>query len=47
LKLLFDQNLSRKLVNRLADMHPDASHVQFHDLTDADDSAILDCLELY
>lgn len=40
MKLLFDQNLSRKLVNRLADMHPDASHVQFHDLTDADDSVI-------
>jgi len=40
LKLLFDQNLSRKLVNRLADLFPDASHVQFHNLTDADDSEI-------
>ncbi|HEY9851502.1 MAG TPA: DUF5615 family PIN-like protein [Leptolyngbyaceae cyanobacterium] len=40
MKLLFDQNLSRKLVNRLADIFPDASHVQFHGLTDADDSEI-------
>jgi predicted nuclease of predicted toxin-antitoxin system len=40
LKLLFDQNLSRKLVTRLADIFPDASHVQFHDLTEADDSEI-------
>jgi len=40
LKLLFDQNLSRKLVTRLADIFPDASHVQFHGLTDADDSKI-------
>jgi predicted nuclease of predicted toxin-antitoxin system len=40
LKLLFDQNLSRKLVNRLADIFPDASHVQFHKLTDADDTEI-------
>lgn len=40
MKLLFDQNLSRKLVNRLADIFPDASHVQFHELTDADDSEI-------
>ncbi len=40
MKLLFDQNLSRKLVTRLADIFPDASHVQFHALTDADDSEI-------
>lgn len=40
MKLLFDQNLSRKLANRLADIFPDASHVQFHALTDADDSEI-------
>ena len=40
MKLLFDQNLSRKLVTRLADIFPDASHVQFHGLTDADDSKI-------
>ncbi len=40
MKLLFDQNLSRKLVNRLADLFPDSSHVQFHNLTEADDSEI-------
>jgi predicted nuclease of predicted toxin-antitoxin system len=40
LKLLFDQNLSRKLVNRLAGIFPDSSHVQFHSLTEADDSEI-------
>ncbi|WP_348535441.1 DUF5615 family PIN-like protein [Komarekiella delphini-convector] len=32
MKLLFDQNLSRKLVTRLADIFPNASHVQFHEL---------------
>ena len=40
MKLLFDQNLSRKLINRLADIFPSASHVQFHELTEADDSEI-------
>ncbi len=40
MRLLFDQNLSRKLVNRLADIFPNASHVQFHGLTEADDSEI-------
>jgi predicted nuclease of predicted toxin-antitoxin system len=28
MKLLFDQNLSPKLVRRLADLFPDSSHVQ-------------------
>lgn len=40
MKLLFDQNLSRKLVNRLGEIFPDVSHVQFHGLTDADDGEI-------
>jgi predicted nuclease of predicted toxin-antitoxin system len=40
LKLLFDQNLSRKLVVRLADLFPGSSHVQFHDLTEAEDNEI-------
>lgn len=40
MKLLFDQNLSRKLVTRLADIFPNASHVQFHELTEASDSEI-------
>jgi predicted nuclease of predicted toxin-antitoxin system len=40
LKLLFDQNLSRKLVTRLADIFPNASHVQFHSMPEADDAEI-------
>jgi len=40
MKLLFDQNLSRKLVTRLADIFPKSSHVQFHNLTEIDDSEI-------
>jgi predicted nuclease of predicted toxin-antitoxin system len=37
MKLLFDHHLSRKLVMRLADLYPDASHVAFHKLDAADD----------
>ncbi|MGB3204792.1 MAG: DUF5615 family PIN-like protein [Crinalium sp.] len=40
MKLLFDQNLSRKLVSRLADIFPNASHVQFHDLAQKTDTEI-------
>jgi len=40
LKLLLDQNLSRKLVNRLADIFPDLSHVQLHELAERDDREI-------
>jgi predicted nuclease of predicted toxin-antitoxin system len=40
LKLLFDQNLSRKLVTRLADIFPDSSHVQFHGLVEKTDTEI-------
>ena len=40
MKLLFDQNLSRKLVNRLADIFPDASHVHFHGFSEASDHEI-------
>ncbi len=39
-KLLFDQNLSRKLVHRLTDVFPNSSHVQFHDMPEADDAEI-------
>jgi predicted nuclease of predicted toxin-antitoxin system len=31
-KLLFDENLSRKLVARLADLYPGSAHVADHDL---------------
>jgi predicted nuclease of predicted toxin-antitoxin system len=40
LKLLFDQNLSRKLATRLADIFPDSSHVQFHELQEKTDTEI-------
>ena len=40
MKLLFDQNLSRKLVSRLSDLFPDSSHIQFHQLAEADDNEI-------
>jgi predicted nuclease of predicted toxin-antitoxin system len=40
LKLLFDQNLSRKLVTGLADIFPSASHVQFHGLEAKTDTEI-------
>jgi predicted nuclease of predicted toxin-antitoxin system len=40
MKLLFDQNLSPKLVNRLADLFPGSSHVQSAALDCADDDLI-------
>lgn len=40
MKLLFDQNLSRKLAVRLADFFPDSSHVQFHGLAERTDADI-------
>ena len=40
MKLLFDQNLSRKLVTRLTDIFPDSSHVQFHELAEKTDTEI-------
>ncbi|MBD2189057.1 DUF5615 family PIN-like protein [Pseudanabaena mucicola] len=38
MRLLFDQNLSRKLVGKLVDLFPNCSHVQFHDLADKTDT---------
>ena len=40
MRLLFDQNLSRKLVTRLADIFPEASHVQFDGLAEKTDTEI-------
>ena len=40
MRLLLDQNLSRKLVSRLSDLFPDSSHIQFHQLAEADDSEV-------
>ncbi|OUC15280.1 MAG: hypothetical protein B0A82_07985 [Alkalinema sp. CACIAM 70d] len=47
MKLLFDQNLSRKLVSRLGDLFPGSSHVQFHDLSEVDDSQIWEFARAY
>ncbi|NJO66176.1 MAG: DUF5615 family PIN-like protein [Leptolyngbyaceae cyanobacterium RM1_405_57] len=40
MKLLFDQNLSPRLVNRLADLYPNSQHVSFIGLDQADDHAL-------
>lgn len=37
MKVLFDHHLSRKLVGRLQDVFPNASHVVVHGLDQADD----------
>lgn len=46
MRLLFDQNLSRKLVGRLADVFSDCSHVQFHDLAGKTDTEIWEFAKL-
>jgi predicted nuclease of predicted toxin-antitoxin system len=43
MKLLFDQNLSPKLVNRLADLYPNSSHVQSLGLDCANDDQVWVC----
>ena len=40
MKLLFDQNLSPRLVVLLADLHPDSTHVRNEGLQRADDDAV-------
>jgi len=40
MKLLFDQNLSPRLVSRLADLYPGSQHVSFIGLDQADDLAV-------
>lgn len=40
MKLLFDQNLSPKLVKRVADLFPDSSHVQSVGLDSATDDEV-------
>jgi predicted nuclease of predicted toxin-antitoxin system len=41
-KLLFDQNLSFRLVDRLRDVYPDSEHVRFVGLASADDAEVWD-----
>ena len=40
MKLLFDQNLSHRLVPALADLFPGSSHVRDHGLERADDPVV-------
>jgi predicted nuclease of predicted toxin-antitoxin system len=40
MKLLFDQNLSFKLCQRLADLFPDSSQVRLLGLAETDDRAL-------
>ena len=40
MKLLFDHNLSPQLVKRLADLHPDSSHVFLLSLDQASDAVL-------
>jgi predicted nuclease of predicted toxin-antitoxin system len=40
MKLLFDHNLSYKLVGRLADLFPDSEHVRNVNLHEADDRTV-------
>ena len=42
MKLLFDQNISHRLVRRLADIYPDSIHIREVGLRDADDADIWD-----
>ncbi len=40
MKLLFDQNISFKLVKRLLDVYPDSTHVRLHNLSKSNDLII-------
>ena len=46
MRLLFDQNLSPKLVNRLADLFPGSSHVQDAGLDRASDDQVWNYAEV-
>ena len=40
MKLLFDHNLSPRLIHRLSDLFPDSSHVLLHGLSEVDDQEV-------
>lgn len=40
MKLLFDENLSRRLVSRLSDLYPDSIHLSHVDLLEAPDIVV-------
>ena len=42
MKLLFDQNLSPRLVKALADLYPDSQHVYLLELGESDDRKVWD-----
>lgn len=46
MKLLFDQNISHRLVRRLADIYPDSIHIREVGLRDADDADIWEYAKL-
>jgi predicted nuclease of predicted toxin-antitoxin system len=46
-KLLFDENLSRKLVQRLADLYPSSAHVTGVNLMERPDREIWDFAKAY
>jgi predicted nuclease of predicted toxin-antitoxin system len=46
-KLLFDENLSPRLVERLKDVYPDSQHVSDVELGSANDSAIWEYAKRY
>ncbi|MDQ3814669.1 MAG: DUF5615 family PIN-like protein, partial [Armatimonadota bacterium] len=47
MKLLFDQNISHRLVRALADVYPDSQHLRDVGLKEASDSAIWDYARLH
>ena len=42
MKLLFDKNISYKLVTRVGDVYPESKHVRQVGLAEADDAAVWD-----
>ncbi len=40
MKLLFDQNISHKLIKKIHDLYPDSSHVGLHKLSKSDDNLV-------
>jgi predicted nuclease of predicted toxin-antitoxin system len=46
MKLLFDQNISHRLVRRLADIYPDSIHIREVGLRDAGDAEIWEYAKL-
>ena len=40
MKLLFDENISYKIVNKLSKLYPESSHVKFHNLMETNDQLV-------